>query len=101
VRAHLSEFSAISIVQGWVPAALARLPEGQWAFVHLDVNLYAPTLGALEYFWPRLQAGGVIVGDDFGSPFTPGAKRAWHEFAERHGVGFVVLGERQSVLLKA
>jgi hypothetical protein len=100
VRAAFSEFPRVELVPGWVPQVLGSLPAEPWAFVHLDVNLYQPTLAALEFFWPRLAAGGVIVSDDYGSPFTPGAKRAWEEFAERHGLGFIVLGERQSVLMK-
>ncbi len=101
VRACLHEFPRVNIVKGWVPEVLATLPLVDWAFVHLDVNLYRPTFAALEYFWPRMESGGVIVSDDFGSPFTPGARRAWTEFSSRFDVPFIVLGERQAVLLKA
>ncbi|MCC6533804.1 MAG: class I SAM-dependent methyltransferase [Burkholderiales bacterium] len=100
VRRHFAEFPRASVVQGWVPEVLHSLTPERWAFVHLDVNLYRPSLAALEYFWPRLVAGGTIVCDDYGSPFTPGAKRAWHEFSDRHDVAFIVLGERQAVILK-
>jgi O-methyltransferase len=100
VRRALAEFPRASVVQGWVPEVLSTLPAERWAFVHLDVNLYRPTLAALEFFWPRLLPGGAIVADDYGSPFTPGAKNAWHAFAQTQGVPFIVLGERQAVLLK-
>jgi hypothetical protein len=73
--------------------------EQQWAFVHLDVTLYEPTLKALEYFYPRLVAGGVIICD--GSIFCPGAKKAWDEFCSARGLPFVVLGNRESILIKA
>ena len=72
VRRALAEFPRAGVVQGWVPEVLSMLPAERWAFVHLDVNLYQPTLAALEFFWPRLLPGGVIVADDYGSPFTPG-----------------------------
>ena len=74
------------------------MPERGWAFVHLDVTLYEPTLAALEYFYPRLNTGGVIICD--GSIFCPGAKKAWDEFCDKRALPFVVLGNRESILIK-
>jgi hypothetical protein len=99
VRGFFSEFPAVGICAGWIPQVFATLPERDWAFVHLDVTLYAPTLAALEYFYPRLNAGGIIVCD--GSIFCPGAKKAWDEFCAQRGLPFVVLGNRESILIKA
>jgi hypothetical protein len=98
VRGFFGEFPDVSICAGWIPQVFSTLPERDWAFVHLDVTLYEPTLAALEYFYPRLNAGGVIICD--GSIFCPGAKKAWDEFCARHAVPFVVLGNRESILIK-
>lgn len=98
VRGFFRDFPEARIVQGWVPQVLAELPEQPWAFVHLDLALYAPTRAALEYFQPRLAPGGVIVCDGYGSPFCPGLKTAWDEYCERAGVPFVVLGHQQAVM---
>lgn len=100
VRGFFREFPEVEIVKGWIPQAFAALPEQPWAFVHLDVTLYAPTRAGLEYFHPRLCRGGVIVCDGYGSLFCPGLKRAWDEYCERHGVAFVVLGHQQAVIRK-
>ena len=99
VRGFFSEFPAVSICAGWIPQVFSTLPERDWAFVHLDVTLYDPTLAALEYFYPRLNAGGVIICD--GSIFCPGAKKAWDEFCARRQLPFVVLGNRESILIKS
>src|SRR5471032_2514837 len=98
VRGFFGEFSDVAICAGWIPQVFATLPERDWAFVHLDVTLYEPTLAALEYFYPRLNAGGVIVCD--GSIFCPGAKKAWDEFCAKRELPFVVLGNRESILIK-
>jgi hypothetical protein len=98
VRGFFGEFPDVSICAGWIPQVFSTLPERDWAFVHLDVTLYEPTLAALEYFYPRLNAGGVIICD--GSIFCPGAKKAWDEFCARHALPFVVLGNRESILIK-
>ena len=98
VRGFFGEFPETSICAGWIPEVLATLPERDWSFVHLDVTLYEPTLGALEYFYPRLNPGGIIVCD--GSIFCPGARKAWDEFCDLRNLPFVVLGNRETVLIK-
>jgi O-methyltransferase len=98
VRGYFGEFPDVRICAGWIPQVFATLADRGWAFVHLDVTLYEPTLAALEYFYPRLNAGGVIVCD--GSIFCPGAKKAWDEFCAKRALPFVVLGNRESILIK-
>ncbi len=99
VRGYFGEFPRVGICAGWIPQVFTTVPEQKWAFVHLDVTLFEPTLAALEYFIPRLTAGGVIICD--GSIFCPGAKKAWDEFCTERGLPFVVLGNRESILIKA
>ncbi|MEO7727631.1 MAG: TylF/MycF/NovP-related O-methyltransferase, partial [Burkholderiales bacterium] len=98
VRGYFGEFPEVAICAGWIPQVFATLPERDWSFVHLDVTLYGPTRAALEYFYPRLNTGGVIVCD--GSIFCPGAKKAWDEYCAKHALAFVVLGNRESILIK-
>jgi hypothetical protein len=88
-----------SVVQGWIPEVLDSLPEAAWAFVHLDVDLYEPTSGALEYFVPRLSPGAVVINDDYLSPLFPGAGQAWDEFFAERGLPFVVLDSGQAVFV--
>ncbi len=101
VRRSMREFPAVSIHEGWIPEVFGGLPEAEWSYVHVDVDLHAPTLAALEYFYPRLMRGGVVICDDYGAPTFPGARRAWDGFCDRYGVPFVVLPTGQSVILKA
>ena len=83
VRRHLGEFPAIDFHPGWLPESLATATDRTYRFVHLDVDLYAPTAGALAYFYARLAAGGRIVCDDYS---WPGARQAIDEFGARPGV---------------
>ena len=100
-RKALADFPGVAFHKGWIPAVFDELPACKWSFVHLDVDQYAPTRAGLEYFHPRLAAGGVIVCDDYGSPTFPGARRAWHAYCEEHDVPFVVHDTGQAVILKA
>jgi O-methyltransferase len=44
-------------------------------FVHIDVDVYESAREVLEFVWPRLSPGGVVVFDDYGFASTPGVTR--------------------------
>lgn len=98
VRGFFSEFPNVNVCAGWIPQVFATLPEREWAFVHLDLSLYEPTLASLEYFYPRLTKGGVILCD--GSIFCPGVTQAWEDYCGGHDLPYVLLGHREMVLIK-
>jgi hypothetical protein len=100
VRQALRDFPQVALHRGWIPQVFAQLPESRWSFVHIDVDLHDPTYACLDYFYPRLAAGGVIVCDDYGSAVFPGAHRAWDRYCDERALPFVVLGTGQSVILK-
>ena len=101
VRAVLARFPDAAIHKGWIPGVLSdALPDTGWAFVHIDVDLYGPTMDCLRYFYPRLVPGGVIINDDFDSPLFPGAGAAWTEFCDANGLKFVALDSGQAVLTR-
>lgn len=51
-------------------------PETRYRFVHLDADTFQSTVAGLEYFWPRLVPGGVIVLDDVDWRNCPGVRQA-------------------------
>ena len=52
------------------------------ALLNLDVDLYKPTKVALEYLYPLLSEGGLLLCDDYG--IFPGATRAIEEYCQKH-----------------
>lgn len=98
VRGYFRGFPRVEIAHGWIPDVLETLPEPAWAFVHIDLTLYAPTLSALEYFYPRLSPGGVLICE--GSLFCPGVQKAVDSYAAAHDVPYVTLGHRELVFTK-
>lgn len=100
VRGFFSrDFPGAVVQQGWIPTVLATLPEAAWSFIHLDVTLFEPTLAALDYFYPRLSPGGVILCE--GSLFCPGAEAAVRRYCSDEKAGFVLLGHRLYALMKS
>lgn len=80
VRFNLSGFDSIMFHKGWIPEGFSDVNEASFSFVHIDVDLYDPTLDSLRFFYPRLLVGGIIVCDDYGFLTCPGARRAMDEF---------------------
>jgi O-methyltransferase len=70
----------IIFVPGYFPESAIDVKEETFAFVHLDADLYQPTLAALIYFYPKLSPGGVILIHDYNHTW-PGVRKAVDEFS--------------------
>jgi O-methyltransferase len=69
----------VEFFPGFFPESVpARLTEKKFAFVHLDADLYDPILAGLNYFYPRLSPGAILVVHDYNS--WPGARKAVQDF---------------------
>jgi hypothetical protein len=84
VQETLTEFSFVDLYEGWIPDRFNEIEDRKFSFVHIDVDLYQPTLDSLEFFFPRLDTDGVVVIDDYGFSAFPGAKQATDEFLKRN-----------------
>ncbi|MCE9638985.1 MAG: TylF/MycF family methyltransferase [Betaproteobacteria bacterium] len=100
VRPRFRDYPDITFHRGFIPEVFSELPDTQWAFVHVDVDLYDPTLACLEYFYPRLVKGGVIICDDFGYKIFPGARKAWEKYCRENSISSVALETGQAAIIK-
>lgn len=80
VADSLSEFSEFRMYKGWIPDRFADVGGAVFSFVHIDVDLYDPTLKSMEFFYGRLSKGAIVVCDDYGFTTCPGATRAIDEY---------------------
>ncbi len=76
----LKEFNFVKIYPGWIPEKFNLIKDKKFSFIHIDVDLYNPTMDSLKFFYSRLQEGGAILCDDYNISHYPGAKKAWDEF---------------------
>jgi len=98
LRRNLSAFDRFAVLPGWIPERFGEVSERRFRLVHVDVDLYQPTKDCLEFFYPRLVDGGVIVLDDYGFLTCPGARKAADEFASSVGSRVLHLPTGQGVL---
>lgn len=82
VKENLSRFKNIKIYKGWIPQQFSKIAHLYFCFVHIDVDLYQPTLDSIEFFYPLMNEGGVVVCDDYGFTSCPGATRAIDQFLQ-------------------
>lgn len=72
--------------KGHFPGTFSETRNEAFAFVSVDVDLYAPTAAALPLFWEKLSQGGVIMVHDYNSTQFLGAGQAVREFCGKTGV---------------
>lgn len=100
VRNTLVDFPNVQLAKGWIPEVFATCARGKYRFVHIDLDLYEPILSSLEFFWPQIEPGGVLIVDDYGSLHWPGAKAAVEEFSIKNNLHFVGLSTGQAIFIK-
>jgi O-methyltransferase len=98
VKQYLKDYDNVSFHPGLFPASADSLPEMKFSFVHLDVDLYESTLAGLEYFYPRLLPGGVILSHDYS--ILAGVKKAFTDFLKDKPELPVQLPSTQCMLIK-
>jgi len=76
----LKGFNFVKTYKGWIPNRFNEVKNKNFSLVHIDVDLYKPTLSSLEFFFPKLSKGGVIVCDDYNASSFPGANGAWDQY---------------------
>jgi len=88
------------LFKGWIPDKFCEIEEQSFSLIHIDVDLYQPTLDSIKFFWPRLNKGGVLVCDDYGFETCPGAKKAMDEFFSSIDMSIIHLTTGQGLVFK-
>lgn len=76
------------LYKGWIPERFNEVRDQEYAFVNIDVDLYEPTRDSIEFFFPRMSSGGVVVCDDYNMSQFAGAKKAIDEFVAKNNVSY-------------
>jgi hypothetical protein len=91
-KAVVGEYEGNRWIVGMFPDSVTKeMQEDKYAFVSIDCDIYEPILRGLEFFWPRMVPGGVILIHDYSSGHWPGATRAVDEFCVQSGVRGLLL----------
>lgn len=85
IKSCFNAFKNVNIVPGYVPETFSKIPhDNKYSLIFFDCDLYQPCLDTLNYFWPKLSSGGLIlIHDYFYEPggFS-GVEKATDEFSK-------------------
>jgi hypothetical protein len=74
---NLAPFAdSLAFHKGWIPDRFPDVADRTFSFVHVDVDLYQPTLDSIAFFYPRLAPGAILLCDDYACSTCPGATEA-------------------------
>jgi O-methyltransferase len=91
----------VRILQGIFPEETGAEIAARWfRFVHVDVDVYQSAKDILEWVWPRLVTGGIVVSDDYGAYGCEGATRAVNEWAARQDALLIHNANGHGMLVK-
>lgn len=79
----------VHYVQGMVEDTVPQQAPERISILRLDTDWYASTKHELEYLYPRLVSGGVLLIDDYG--YWQGSRQAVDEFLEKTGERLLML----------
>lgn len=82
-------FQAV-IRKGYFPDTACGLEDIRYALVSLDADLYAPVFSGLQYFYPRLSKGGMILLHDYNNERFRGVKQAVDDYEKEYGDLFLI-----------
>ena len=84
--------------KGLFPETAKGLSDTKFAFVHLDADLYESTKAGLEWFYPRLNRGGILICHDYDT--SAGVNRAFEEYFSDKPEPYVDLVGSQCMFVK-
>ena len=98
VKDYLSDCANLHFHCGLFPATGEAVRDERFSFVHSDVDLYASTRSVLEFFYPRMLPGGVILTHDYATAHGP--HRAFTEFFKDLPEPLIELPGDQAMVVK-
>ena len=98
VKEYLKKYKNIYIYKGLFPDSAKSIKNNIFSFVHIDVDTYKSTKDCLDFFYPRLNTGGVIISHDYVN--SPGVKKAFDEFFNTKAEAVIPLIDRQCMIQK-
>lgn len=70
----------VIIKKGPAQETMLEFKDEKFSLVHLDMDIYYPTLEALKFFYARMPKGGIIIIHDYLHQDLQGVKKAVDEF---------------------
>lgn len=97
---NFSEWKNVQIVRGNIPDTLSNSQICSVAYLHIDMNCIMPEIEAINFFWPKLTQGAVVILDDFAHVGFELQHHAWNEWSIKNNIPILSLPTGQGLILK-
>jgi O-methyltransferase len=98
VQRYLHPFPNVHFHPGFFPDTAKGLEPSTFAFVHLDVDLFESTLSGLEWFYPRMNQGAILISHDYST--AQGVRKAFEDFFTKRPECLLELSGSQVAFVK-
>ena len=98
VKKYLSTNKHIRFYKGIFPSTSSPIKSKKFSFVNLDTDLYEGTYQSLEFFYPRMSKGGIIVTHDYA--IYGGVRKAFDLFFKDKPEPIIELTGTQGMIVK-
>ncbi len=78
VKNYLKDCPDVFFYKGIFPHTAQPVRNHKFSFVHLDTDIYQSTAACLDFFYPRMNGGGVIISHDYAN--SQGVRQAFDDF---------------------
>lgn len=97
---NFAQFPKAHLVRGKVPDTLNSVPIEKVCYLSIDMNIVAPEIAAIEYFYYKLVPGAPVILDDYAFAGYYKQKEAWDVFAAKKGFKILCLPTGQGLFIK-
>lgn len=72
----------VQLITGYFRDSLSEHSERRFCFAHFDLGIFQACKECLEFFYPRMNSGGIILINSYNDPPWPGCNQAVDEFLQ-------------------
>lgn len=100
VKATVGFKTSVQYIKGFFPQSIPdELKDSRFSLVHIDCDLHDPMKAALEFFYPRMSRGALMIMHDYHSGSWPGATEAINAFCAVTGESLMIFPDKSGTAM--
>jgi O-methyltransferase len=97
---NFAPYHKVNLIKGMVPDTLSTTNIQRVSYLSIDMNIAYPERKAIEYFWPKLSSGAIVILDDYGFASYREQSESIDDFAAHVGTNVLTLPTGQGLIIK-
>lgn len=99
-KEKFASFPKATLVRGKIPETLQTVQIDKVSYLSIDMNIAKPERDAIDFFWPKLSPGGIVILDDYAFAGYEAQHEVMDDFAAKVGTRILTLPTGQGMLIK-